>query len=160
MLTAAGAVATLAVGVPRSIQAQVRGQQPGADAVRILIATFRSPANQGALGVDAAEAIRTRVQQENPIRQVWVLPRQDINNYLTSSGYKADSALSASDLKELAKLIEAGKHLTKEGVEEILEIRKEMNDGGKRRYSDEEILATIENPQRPHAGPHLEDECG
>ena len=101
MLTAAGAIATLVVSVPRTIHAQARGQQPGADAVRILIATFRSPANQGALGVDAAEAIRTRVQQDNPIRQVWVLPRQDINNYLTSSGYKADSALSASDLKEL-----------------------------------------------------------
>lgn len=107
MLSAAGAIAMLAGGVPRSIIAQGRGQQPGADAVRILIATFRSPANQAALGVDAAEAIRTRVQQENPIRQVWVLPRQDINNYLTSSGYKADSALSASDLKELAKLMRA-----------------------------------------------------
>ena len=107
ILTAAGAIAMLAGGVPRSMHAQARGQQPGADAVRILIATFRSPANQAALGVDAAEAIRTRVQQENPIRQVWVLPRQDINNYLTSSGYKADSALSASDLKELAKLMRA-----------------------------------------------------
>ena len=106
MLTAAGAIAFLAGSTPSPATAQ-RGQQPGADAVRILIATFRSPANQGQLGVDAAEAVRSRVQQENSIRQVWVLPRQDINNYLTSSGYKADSALSPSDLKELAKLMRA-----------------------------------------------------
>lgn len=108
MLTAAGALAIVAGSAPRLVLAQGgRGQQPGADAVRILIATFRTPPNQGTLGVDAAEAIRTRVQQENPIKQVWVLPRADINNYLTSSGYKADSALSASDLKELAKLMRA-----------------------------------------------------
>jgi hypothetical protein len=27
-----------------------------------------------------------------------------------------------------------------------------MNDGGKRRYADQEILDRFENPQRPHAG--------
>jgi hypothetical protein len=28
-----------------------------------------------------------------------------------------------------------------------------MNDGGKRRYCDEDILEQFENPQRLHAGP-------
>lgn len=42
---------------------------------------------------------------------------------------------------EIAKLMADGAHLTKEGIEKILEIRREMNDGGKRRYSEEEILA-------------------
>ena len=55
--------------------------------------------------------------------------------------------------KELAKLVQEGKHLSREGVEEILKIRRDMNDGGKRRYSDEDILARFENPQRPYAGP-------
>lgn len=55
--------------------------------------------------------------------------------------------------KELAKLVQQGRHLTREGVERILEIRRDMNDGGRRRYSDEEILARFENPQRPYAGP-------
>lgn len=55
--------------------------------------------------------------------------------------------------KQLAKLMREGRHLTHEGVQEILEIRRDMNDGGKRRYSDEEILARFENPQRPYAGP-------
>jgi hypothetical protein len=40
-------------------------------------------------------------------------------------------------------LIENGDHLTVEGIERILKIRKEMNDGGKRKYSDEEILRIL-----------------
>ena len=55
--------------------------------------------------------------------------------------------------KQLADLIREGRHLTREGVEQVLEIRREMNDGGKRRYSDEEILGRFENPQRPYARP-------
>lgn len=104
--TAAGAIAMAAVGAPQIARAQNR-QQPGADTPRILIATFRAPPASAALGVDVAEAVRNRVQSETSVRQLYVLPRQDINNYLTSSGYKADSALSVSDLKELAKLMRA-----------------------------------------------------
>ena len=106
VFTAAGAIAIAAAGAPRIARAQNR-QQPAADTPRILIATFRSPATSANLGVDVAEAVRSRVQSETSVRQLYVLPRQDINNYLTSSGYKADSALSVSDLKELAKLMRA-----------------------------------------------------
>ena len=41
---------------------------------------------------------------------------------------------------ELAELMSTKRHLTLEGIKEILKIRKEMNDGGKRRYDDIEIL--------------------
>ena len=43
--------------------------------------------------------------------------------------------------KQIANLMKDKKHLTYEGIREILEIREEMNDGGKRRYSSKEILA-------------------
>ena len=42
---------------------------------------------------------------------------------------------------QLAILLQCHAHLTEEGVQRILEIRREMNDGGNRRYSDREILA-------------------
>ena len=54
---------------------------------------------------------------------------------------------------ELAELFKAGRHLSRDGIEEILRIRREMNDGGNRRYTDEEILARFENPQRLYARP-------
>jgi len=52
---------------------------------------------------------------------------------------------------QLASLLRSGRHLTRQGVIEILRIRFDMNDGGKRRYLDEEILERFENPQRPYA---------
>lgn len=58
-----------------------------------------------------------------------------------------------SKFKELAGIMQAGEHRTRTGIERVLEIRRDMNDGGKRRYSDEEILGRLENPQRPYAGP-------
>ena len=47
-----------------------------------------------------------------------------------------------SKFKQLAKIIKEGKHLNKTGIQTIIDIRKEMNDGGvgKRKYSDEAIL--------------------
>ena len=55
--------------------------------------------------------------------------------------------------KQLAQILVEKRHLTKDGVEEILSIRKDMNDGGKRKYSDEMIRERFENPQRPYARP-------
>jgi LAGLIDADG DNA endonuclease family protein len=55
--------------------------------------------------------------------------------------------------KQLAELMREGQHHTREGVERILDIRREMNDGGKRKYSDQEVLERLKNPQRPYARP-------
>jgi hypothetical protein len=48
-----------------------------------------------------------------------------------------------SKFQKIAKLIETKDHLTIKGIKEILKIRKDMNDGGKRKYSDEEILRIL-----------------
>lgn len=42
--------------------------------------------------------------------------------------------------KQIADIVATRAHLDQEGVERILLIRREMNDGGKRRYGEEEIL--------------------
>ena len=44
---------------------------------------------------------------------------------------------------KIAKLMEEGRHLTNEGVKEILDVRKDMNDGGKRKYGRREILRRL-----------------
>lgn len=56
-----------------------------------------------------------------------------------------------SKFKKICRLVVEGKHLTQEGIKEILSIRREMNNGGKRRYSDKEIISRFTNPQRPYA---------
>ena len=47
-----------------------------------------------------------------------------------------------SKFMQLAEIIKSHRHLTEEGVAEILKIRRDMNDGdvGKRKFSDEEIM--------------------
>ena len=47
-----------------------------------------------------------------------------------------------SKFKQIAEIIKQNKHLTEEGIRNILTIRKDMNDGGakRRKYSDDEIL--------------------
>lgn len=46
--------------------------------------------------------------------------------------------------KEIAQLLQCGEHRSNAGVRAILEIRREMNDGGKRRYAESEILRRLE----------------
>jgi hypothetical protein len=48
--------------------------------------------------------------------------------------------------KKIARLMQEGRHLTEDGVREILNIRAGMNDGGagRRKYSDEEILSRLQ----------------
>jgi len=55
--------------------------------------------------------------------------------------------------QQLAELIRQRRHLSQEGIEEILHIRNGMNDRERRRYTDEMILARFENPQRLYAKP-------
>ena len=57
--------------------------------------------------------------------------------------------LSAKKKRDFAKfrqivaLMKSGAHLTKNGIRQILEIRSDMNDGGKRRYAHADILASL-----------------
>ena len=45
---------------------------------------------------------------------------------------------------QMADMIKNGKHLQEDGIKEILEIRREMNDGGKRKFSEKEILVMFQ----------------
>ena len=75
-----------------------------------------------------------------------VIPFFDYYGFL-SAKKKRDFAL----FKRLASIISAGRHRSEEGIREILRIRSNMNDGGKRRYTDEMVLQAFVNPQRLHA---------
>lgn len=61
--------------------------------------------------------------------------------------------------KQIVGLIQKGSHLTSDGIREILSIREEMNDGGKRRYSHAEILdSLIESPETTRQASLLSDD--
>jgi len=80
-----------------------RGGPPNPDTPQILVAVLQS--SDKALGVETADEIRRRIQQEHSAKELYAVPKTSINNTLEASGYKADSALNASDLMELAKQV-------------------------------------------------------
>ena len=51
--------------------------------------------------------------------------------------------------QEMAEQMMTGAHLRRDGIQQLLVLRREMNDGGKRKYSDGEILAAFEIPESP-----------
>jgi tetratricopeptide (TPR) repeat protein len=100
------------LSAPAMLDAQTSGRAigPNPDTPRLLVAVFAS--NDRTTGVQAADAIRTRVSTAANIKQLYVIPKNDITNYLESSGYKSDSSLGPTDLKELAKLLRADEVLS------------------------------------------------
>jgi tetratricopeptide (TPR) repeat protein len=76
---------------------------PNGDTPHILVAPFYSP--DRVLGVAMADEVRKRLQDEHSTKELYVIPRTNIVSTLESSGYRADSALNASELWELAKTL-------------------------------------------------------
>ena len=102
-LTAAGLAAALAASAATSVLgAQMRPQGPGPDTKRAVVTTFRG---EPAAGVKLADEIRNRITSDFNIRTLMPVSKKDIDNTLVASGYRPDSALSANDIKELAKLV-------------------------------------------------------
>jgi tetratricopeptide (TPR) repeat protein len=100
--TAAGFLALSLASSPVFAQAPAqRGGPPGQDTPYILVSTFQSADRK--LGVDASDEVRKRIQGEHTAKELYVLPKANINATLEASGYRADSALNSSDLMELAK---------------------------------------------------------
>src|SRR2546423_11949654 len=76
---------------------------------RVMIPTLQSSDKE--LGVQAAEAIRNQLQKQTNLRDLVVVPKADINNSLTSSGYSTTEALAPDDAKSLATLVRAPQYL-------------------------------------------------
>ncbi len=68
-----------------------------------------------------------------------VIPFFDRFRFL-SAKKKRDFAI----FKRMAALMGQGEHLRKEGIAELLKLRRKMNDGGKRKYDEALILAAFD----------------
>ena len=68
-----------------------------------------------------------------------VIPFFDHFGFL-SAKKKRDFAI----FKQMAELMDEKAHLDKKGIADLLSLRREMNDGGKRKYSELEILSVFD----------------
>ncbi len=97
-----GLVASTMTGV---VEAQV-ARAPDPNTPRMMVLTFRS-ATPGNTGVQAADALRGRMQSEVPYKQLWQIPNTEINAVLEASGYRKDEPLSSNDARELGRQLRA-----------------------------------------------------
>ena len=65
-----------------------------------------------------------------------VIPFFDKFNFLSAKKKK-----DYSKFKQIVEIMKKDQHLTIEGLQKIIAIRKKMNDGGKRKYEDIKLLA-------------------
>jgi tetratricopeptide (TPR) repeat protein len=106
--TTAVALALGCAGAPSLAEAQpgrTRMNMPGADTPRLLVSVCS--AGEKILGVQMADALRGRMSSTSNPRQLFIITKEQIVGFLESSGYKADSSLGLTDLKELAKGLRA-----------------------------------------------------
>ncbi|MES3033998.1 MAG: hypothetical protein V4813_08370 [Gemmatimonadota bacterium] len=87
------------------LEAQV-ARAPDPNTPRMMVLTFRS-ATPGNSGVQAADALRSRMSSEVPYKQLWQIPNTEINAVLEASGYRKDEPLSSNDARELGRQLRA-----------------------------------------------------
>ena len=83
--------------------------QSGKTGERVMIPTLQSSDKE--LRVQAAGAIREQLQRQTNIRDLVVVPKADIDNALTNSGFSTTEPLTPADAKALASLVRAPQYL-------------------------------------------------
>jgi len=88
-----------------ALDAQV-ARQPDPNTPRMMVLTFRS-GTPGNSGVQAADALRSRLSSDVPYKKLWQIPNTEINAVLEASGYRKDEPLSSNDARELGRQLRA-----------------------------------------------------
>jgi cytochrome c-type biogenesis protein CcmH/NrfG len=104
------AAGVASVAAPVEVAAQGGStRQPDANTPRIMVPALRG--SEKNVGVQAADAIRSRLSQDIPYRSLWVLPKSDIVATLEASGYPPNEPLAPNDAQQLARLLRADEYL-------------------------------------------------
>ena len=112
---------------------------------RVILALFKKHLQCGTIRQGSDGVLYYEVNNLNAILEN-VIPFFKWFNFLS-----AKKKRDFHKFQQIAGIMKNGGHLERNGIEKILKIRRLMNDGGKRRYSEEVIMERIENPQRPYA---------
>jgi tetratricopeptide (TPR) repeat protein len=88
------------------LDAQVQ-RTPNPDTPRMMVLTFRTASTERNVGVQASDAVRSRLNSDVPYKQLWQIPTTEINAVLEASGYRKDEPLSSNDARELGRQLRA-----------------------------------------------------
>ena len=96
-VTIAGSV-SLAVAQPARVG-------PNPNAPRLMVSACRT--SDKALALLCADKVRSQIEGDVSFRSLYVMPKTDVENTLTASGYDPATALAPGDANALAKQIRA-----------------------------------------------------
>ena len=107
--TVIGIVAALGATEMSTLEAQRRPVAPPADAPRFPVLPLKSADKK--VGVQAADAIRTRLSTAYRIKDMYVIPRADVEAILTGSGFPPDEAPDPITARLLAAQLRGDEYL-------------------------------------------------
>ena len=84
-------------------------RMPSPDVARLMVLTLR--AEDRAVGVEAADEIRNRLEREFNCQELIIISRNDIFNTLSVSGYDTAAALNPNDAKLLGQNVRADEYI-------------------------------------------------
>ena len=84
-------------------------QRQPAPVPHLMVTTFAAP--EPGFGVQAAEAVRSRIAKDADEKKLMVIPKKDIDATLTASGYSTTEALQPNDARALAVLLRADEYV-------------------------------------------------
>lgn len=102
--------ATLVAVTIATLPAMATAQRQAREIPKLIVSTFRGTPD-AKLGIEVAKVVRDRVTREVSARDLALIPQENINQYLQSSGYNPDSALSLTDLRDLGRQARAAESI-------------------------------------------------
>ena len=84
-------------------------QRAPAPVPHLMVTTFNAP--EPGFGVQAAEAVRSRISGDMDNKKLLVIPKKDIDATLTASGYSTTESLASNDARALAVLLRADEYM-------------------------------------------------
>ena len=93
-----------------SVASAQRNNVPDPNATQIMVPVFK--ATEKGLGVQAADAVRSRIDAELPKKQAYASPKANLTANLEASGFSTTEALLPHDAKALASLLRADEYLS------------------------------------------------
>ena len=86
--------------------------------------------------------------------------RQNVIPFFKRFGFlSAKKKRDFSIFQRMAELMADKAHLNEEGIRRLLKLREPMNDGGKRKYSDEEILTVFDTMESSETIRRTSQDC-
>lgn len=99
------ATATIVGGASLALAQPANRGGPNPNAPRLMVSACRTA--DKALALLCADKIRSQIEGDVSFRSLYVMPKTDVENTLTASGYDPGTALAAGDANALAKQIRA-----------------------------------------------------